>query len=109
MGNRNRRELTGRLLSVLKEIERERQYRGLKRYVRSLKQKSSLNGKEKVILRGATSRLNQVQADRRSKSLGLTEYIPYDEQEDRYMDGTVHTEYRAWDKSVGLFMIGRET
>jgi hypothetical protein len=102
---RNRKELTTRLLSILKELERDQQYRGLKRYVRNLKRKGylNLNGKEKFILRGATSRLNRLQADRNSKSLGLTEFVPYDEREDRYMDVTVKTDFRAWDRSVGLF------
>jgi len=97
----NRSELKNRLLSVLKEIERERQYRGLKDYVRNLKQKEYLNGKEKFILRGSSARLNRLQADRRSKSLGLVEFVPYDERDDRFED--VQGDYRSWDRSVGLF------
>ena len=76
------KELTARLLSILKELEREQQYHGLKDYVRNLKRKGYLNGKKKFLIRGATARLNWLQADRNSKSLGLTEFVPYDERED---------------------------
>ncbi len=99
----NRSELKNRLLNTLKELERDQQYRGLKQYIRNLKRKGSLNAKEKFILRGSKTRLNRLQADRRSKSLGLTEFIPYDEREDMYEDGTVQGEFRAWDKTVDLF------
>jgi hypothetical protein len=99
----NRRELKKRLLSVLKEIEREGQYHGLKDYVRNLRQKSSLNGKEKFILSGSSAYLRRLQADRRSKSLGLVEFVPYDERDDRFEDVIVQTDYSAWDRSVGLF------
>jgi len=42
------------------------QYRGLKDYVQRQKSKSYLNGKESFILRGATSLLRRIEADRRS-------------------------------------------
>ena len=97
----NRRELKNRLLSVLKEIERERQYHGLKDYVRNLKRKGYLNGKETFYLRGSSARLNRLQADRRSMTLGLVEFVPYDDREDMYED--VQGDFRAWDRTVGLF------
>ena len=100
----NRRELNQRLLSILKELERDQQYRGLKDYVRNLKRKGYLNGKKKFLLRGATARLNRLQADRRSRSLGLTEYIPYDGREDINKQMTVHRDYKAWDRTVELFL-----
>jgi len=99
----NTRELKTRLLSTLKELQRELQFRGLKDYVRSLERKGYLHGKEKFILRGATARLNRLQADRRASSLGLNEYIPYDERGDIAKDLTVQTDYRAWNRTVDLF------
>ena len=98
-----RNKIKENLLSTLNELEREMQYRGLKDYVQSQKAKRYLNGKESFILRGATTYLNRLQADRRSRSLGVTEYIPYDEQEDRYMDGTVQGDFKVWSRTVGLF------
>ena len=50
--------------------------------------------------------LNRLQADQRSRTLGLLEFVPYDEREDMYEDVIVQTDYGAWDRSVGLFMIG---
>jgi hypothetical protein len=100
----NRRVLTNRLVSILRELERERSYHGLKRYVRSLKRKGFLNGKQKFILRGATARLKRLQADRRASSLGLTEYIPHDYQEAKLPDVTVKTDFRAWDTSLGIIL-----
>jgi len=99
----DRSEVKKRLLSVLKEIEREGQYHGLKDYVQNLKRKGYLNGKEKFILRGSSAYLRRLQAGRRSKSLGLVEFVPYDERQDRSEDVIVQTDYRAWDRSVGLF------
>ena len=64
MGNRS--ELKNRLLSTLKELKREMQYRELKDYIQRQKSKSYLNGKESFILRGATSLLRRIEADRRS-------------------------------------------
>jgi hypothetical protein len=102
-----RSELKNRLLSVLKEIERERQYHGLKRYVRNLRQKSSLNGKEKFILSGSSAYLRRLQADRRSKYLGLVEFVPYDERGDMYEDVTVQSDFRAWDRTALSFYDSR--
>jgi len=54
------------LLIMLKELKREIHYRALKDYIQRLKSKSYLNGKESFILRGATSLLRRIEADRRS-------------------------------------------
>ena len=95
----NRKEMKTRLLNTLKALERELQYRGLEVYERRLQQKGSLNGKEKYTLRGVTARLNLLEADRRSRLLGLNEYIPYDERQDKFTDDIVHSNYRAWDRT----------
>jgi len=101
-----RKELTTRLLSILKELERDQQYRGLKGYVRSLKQKSSLNGKKKYILKGATAYLKRLQADRKAKSLRLTPYTPYDEQVDE-PDEQTQASFLAWDRTALSFYDSR--
>ena len=106
-GMNQRKEETSKLLNVLKELERDEQYWGLKQYVRNLKLRSSLNGKKKFILRGSSARLNRLQADRRSKTLGLVEFVPYDEREDMYEDVIVQTDYRAWDRTVLSFYDSR--
>ena len=91
------------LVSTLKELHRERQHQGLKRYVRNLHRKKPLNGKEKFILRGATAHLNRLQADRRSGTLGLVEYTPYHDREDMLPDGILHSNFRAWDIVIQAF------
>ena len=86
---------------MLKELKRETHYRGLKGYVQNLKQKEYLNGKDTFILRGATTYLRRIEADRRSKSLGLTNFIPYDERQEKYVE--IQGNYLSWDRSVYLF------
>ena len=61
------------------------EYRWLKNYVQSLKQKEYLNGKEIQRLQGATARLEGLEADRRSISLGLTPFIPYEDRPGKYL------------------------
>jgi len=92
------------LVMALKEIRRERQYRGLKRYVRNLqRRKPLLNGKEKFILKGAVAYLNRLQADRRARSLGLSEYVPYGERGDKPHRNIMPTDYRVWDRAMDSF------
>jgi len=79
------------------------QYRGLKDYVQNLKQKEYLNGKESYILRGATARLEGLEADRRSISLGLTPFIPYEDRPGKYKALIQGGSYISWDRSVCLF------
>ena len=97
-----RKEVTARLLDVLKKLERKLQFQGLKKYLRSLKKKKPLNGKEKYILRGARARLRRLQYDRRSQTLGLREFRPCYERECE-PDELVQTDYLTWDKAVGFF------
>ena len=97
----NRIEIKSRLLETLKELERELHYRITKEYVERLCQKEYLNGKEKFYLRGAKAYLRRIEADRRSKSLGLTPFIPYDERKDKYV--VIQGNYLSWDRSVCLF------
>ena len=78
------------------------EYRWLKNYVQSLKQKEYLNGKESYILRGATARLKGLKADRRSISLGLTHFIPYDKRRNEHKE-MIQGSYISWDRSVCLF------
>lgn len=98
-----RKEEITRLLNTLKDLHCDRQFRGLKNYVRHLKRKKPLNGKQKFILRGASAYLSRLQADRRAKSLGLTEYVPYDEREliSQPILGT--GDFRTWYRKVSLF------
>ena len=91
------------LIATLKELERERHYLGLKRYVHNLKRKRYLNGKEKFILKGATYYLKRLQLDRRAKSLGLMEYIPYNERRAQRTSWENLGDYRSWDRTVQSF------
>jgi hypothetical protein len=79
------------------------QYRGLKDYVRNQKAKRYLDGKERFILRGDTAYLKRLHADRRSKSLGLTEFAPYDERGCE-PDEQMQVGFLAFDRTVGLFI-----
>lgn len=96
-----RNETINNLIGTLKQLERELRYRWLKDYVQSLKQKEYLNGKESFILRAVTANLKRIEADRRSISLGLTNFFPYDERQKEYKE--IHTSYLSWDRSVSLF------
>jgi len=96
-----RNEAINNLIETLKELEREMQYRGLKEFAQNLKQKEYLNGKEKFYLRGAAALLGRIEADRRSKSLSLIPFIPYDERQKEYEE--IHRSYLSWDRSVCLF------
>jgi len=98
-----RNEIIKNLHRTLKELEREMEYRWLKNYVQSLKQKEYLNGKESYILRGDTAYLKRLHADRRSKSLGLTEFVPYDERGCE-PDEQMQAGFLAFDRTVGLFI-----
>ncbi len=97
----NLSEIMNRLLSTLKEIKREIQYQGLKQYVQNLKAKRYLNGKEKFYLRGAKAYIRRIEADRRSKSLSLIPFIPYDERQNKSEE--IQGSYLSWDRSVCLF------
>lgn len=99
-----RKETINNLIGTLKQLERELHYRWLKDYVERLKQKQYLNGKESFILRGVKSNLKRIEADRRSISLGLTNFIPYDERQGEYEE--IHTSYLSWDRSVYLHDAG---
>ena len=94
-------EMTFILLETLRELNREVHYRGLKDYVQSLKQKEYLNGKQSFILRGALAYLRSIEVDRRSKSLGLIPFFPYDER--HYQAKELQGKYLSWYRSVGLF------
>jgi hypothetical protein len=95
-------EIKSRLLETLKELERELHYSGTKEYVESLRQKEYLNGKEKFYLRLAEANLRRIKAYRRSKSLGLIPFIPYDERQDKSEE--IQGNYLSWDRSVCLFV-----
>ena len=94
-------EMKSRLIETLKELERELHYRGTKDYVENLSQKEYLNGKQSFILRGATAYLRRIEADRRSVSLALTPFIPYDERQNKSEE--IQGSYLSWDRSVCLF------
>lgn len=96
-----RNEIIKNLHRTLKELEREMDYQWLKNYVQNLKQKEYLNGKEIQRLQGATARLKGLKADRRSISLGLTHFIPYDERQNKSEE--IQRSFLSWDRSVCLF------
>ena len=64
---------------------------------------SKCSMKESYILRGATAYLKRLHADRRSKSLGLTEFVPYDERGCE-PDEQMQVGFLAFDRTVGLFI-----
>jgi hypothetical protein len=98
-----RNEIIKNLHRTLKELEREMDYQWLKNYVQNLKQKEYLNGKEIQRLQGATARLEGLEADRRSISLGLTPFIPYEDRPGKYKALIQGGSYISWDRSVCLF------
>ncbi|MCH7520032.1 MAG: hypothetical protein IH964_13560 [Candidatus Dadabacteria bacterium] len=97
-----RNEIIKNLHRTLKELEREMDYQWLKNYAQNLKQKEYLNGKEIQRLQGATARLKGLEADRRSISLGLTPFIPYDKRRNEHKE-MIQGSYISWDRSVCLF------
>jgi hypothetical protein len=94
-------EMKARLIEILKELERELHYRSTKEYVERRIHKEYLNGKEKFYLRLAEANLRRIEADRRSASLGLTPFIPYDERQNKSEE--IQGSYVSWDRSVCLF------
>ena len=80
------------------------EYQWLKNYAQNLKQKEYLNGKEIQRLQGATARLEGLEADRRSISLGLTPFIPCEDRPGKYKALIQGGSYISWDRSVGLFI-----
>ena len=101
----NLAEVEQRLLETLKELKREVHYRGLMDYVRDLKKKEYLNGKESYILRGAAALLKRLEADRKSISLGLINFIPYFDRRDEPKE-IIKGNYLSWDRSVCLLDMG---